>query len=236
MNELDRYLAHHFLQAEQLVMRCGITCDELFRLIDEQLIPAPSYVVSELSALSSFAFGSMEAKGSTNGQYFHPSNTVWVKRAIDFIAQFGRAHAAAKLKYQFSTNLQIALADYDRTVWRLKDAYTDTGLIIEGGLTKRADSFWLHFLKGTFGLCVANPVSERAIVHKEILQEKLVALTQNGKKERYSGKEASEILALMDEFAEAAMPFSPIEYSRSSRKTLIDDVRLHITKVKENAN
>jgi Family of unknown function (DUF6058) len=236
MSELDRYLAGHFLESELLAQRCEISTDALFQLIKEQLVPAPSYTVTESSRLSSFVFGQMEAKDSTNGQYFHPSTSVWIDRALDTISEWGHAEAHTKLKNQFACNLQTAFSECDRTIWRLKDTFTDTGSVIYEGLKTRTDSFWLHFLKGTFGLCVANPDSERAIMRKEILQEKLAELTQNGKKEHFTKPEAFEILALIDKYAEAAMPFSPIEYARSSRKTLVDDLRLRITKELENTN
>lgn len=231
MNDLDRYLSEFFVNSEQLATACGISSDKISRLVKDELIPAPSYVVSESSVISSFVFGRMEAKGSTDGQYFHPSTSVWVNKALLAISEFGQADAQFELKRQFMENLKTALSDFDKSIWRLRDSFTDDGVVIEEGLRVRLDSIWDHFLKGTFGLCVAKPDSERAIARKEILQEKLTALSENGKKELFSETEAPEFLALIDEFAESAMPFSPIEYPMSSRKRLVENLRDCISKV-----
>lgn len=230
MNDLDCYLSQYFLNSEQLATACGLSSDGLSRLVEDELIPAPSYVVSESSVISSFVFGRMEAKGSTDGRYFHPSTSVWVNKAISAISEFGQAGARIELKRQFAGNLKAALAEFDKSIWRLRDAFTDDGAVMEEGLQARIDSIWEHFLKGTFGLCVAKPDSERAIAHKEILQEKLTELSENGKRESFSEIEAPELLALIDDFAEAAMPFSPVEYPKSSRKRLVENLRARILK------
>jgi hypothetical protein len=111
----------------------------------------------------------------------------------------------------------------------MADAFDDHGRPIAAGLEARIASYWQSFQQGIFGLCVANPVSEFEITRKEILQEKLTTLTDNG--EQYAdisiGKEA--LLLLIDKYEEASMPFSPIEYPMSSRKRLVTDLRLKCT-------
>ncbi|MDR3414863.1 MAG: DUF6058 family natural product biosynthesis protein [Nevskia sp.] len=230
MNDLDRYLSRYFVNAGQLAASCGITSDELSQYIEDELVPAPSYIVSGSASVNSFVFGRMEAQGSTDGRYFHPSTRIWVDRAVVAICKVGRSRAHAELKNQFTANLEAALAEFDKTIWRLRDAFTDDGSVIEEGLKVRIDSMWEHFLNGTFGLCVAKPDSERAIARKEILQEKLSELTGNGQRTSFSEAEAPGLLTLIDEFAEAAMPFSPVEYPRSSRKRLVEDLRQRIPK------
>lgn len=84
---------------------------------------------------------------------------------------------------------------------------------------------WEHFLQGTFGLCVANPLSEEAIAWKEVLQEKLTTLSDNGARAVFSAPKAQAMLELIDAYAQSAMPFSPVEYSVSSRKRLVEDLR-----------
>jgi hypothetical protein len=47
----------------------------------------------------------------------------------------------------------------------------DAGTPIFTGLAARLDSAWMHYLSGTFGFCVANPVSEAQIAYMEVLQK-----------------------------------------------------------------
>ena len=228
MSQLDQYLLEHFLDEARFSGICGLSVGEISGLIRDRLIPAPSYVVSIASVVSSDVFGDMEAPGSAAGWYFRPEHAVWVRRARLAIAEVGRERAHARLKEWFSANLQAALAELNETVWRLLDSFDEDGSIIPAGLQARGNKVWEHFLKGTYGLCVADPASEAAIARKEVLQEKLVKLSGKGTRARFQIAEAREMLALIDAYAEAVMPFSPIEYHLSSRKRLVDDLRPRI--------
>ncbi len=223
MNPLDTYLARHFLNADQIASLCRLSRNELADLIQHRLIPRPAYIVSQ-SGVRSHVFGEMQAAGATNGEYFHPATKVWVSNAQTVIAEVGRRQAYEELKKRFAGNLQIALTDLNATTWRLHDSFAAEGVVIPQGLRTRVDSMWEHFLHGTYGLCVANPFSEAAIASKEVLQEKLIALTDNGIKAAFLESEAQTLLELISAYAQATMPFSPIEYPVSSRKRLVEDV------------
>ena len=171
----------------------------------------------------------MPAPGAQDGEYFHPANQVWVNVARNTIAEVGRERAHGGLKNRFSTNLKSALGNLNASTWRLRDSFADDGSVLQSGLQARLDSMWDHFLRGTYGLCVADPRSEAAIAWKEVLQEKLVALSSNGTGTDYTEFEADAMLKLIDAYAQAAMPFSPIEYPVSSRKRLVEDLASSIT-------
>lgn len=225
---LDQYLSQHYLNAEQFAAACTISVTELKQLIQHQLIPAAAYSVTADSTLKSYVFGEIAAPHAKVGQYFHPANKVWVMLAQKHIQDVDLNAACAVIYADFKQHLQAALAELNTTTWRLKDSFNDDGSIISTGLAIRTDLIWQHFLHGTFGLCVAQPDSEAAIASKEILQEKLSALSQQGKKSSFSTAEAQELLALIDALSLASMPFSPLEYPLSSRKRLIDDLRQRI--------
>ena len=217
MHPLDRYLAQYFLDSEHLAQRCGIKREELARLVEIAVIPAASYTVTDASLVTSFAMGQMEAPGATTGEYFHPSTTLWVRKALRFMKLYGWQDAHGRLRADFHRNLHAALAAINATRWRLTDCFTGDGSPIAEALRSRLDKFWLHFLRGTFGLCVAMPDSEAAIAHKETTQERLVALTENGTKADYTPAEAAQVLQLAEVYERATMPFSPVDYPISSR-------------------
>ncbi|MCX7217510.1 MAG: DUF6058 family natural product biosynthesis protein [Burkholderiales bacterium] len=170
----------------------------------------------------------MEAGAAVLGEYFHPDLIGWVGRARGRLAHLGLAAAALSLKAEFVGNFNAALAELNRGTWRLPDSFDDAGCPLASGLEARSELIWQHFLLGTVGLCVRHPCSEAAIAHKEVLQEKLSALSENGAKSIFTDVEAQELLALIAAYADAAMPFSPIEFPISSRKRLVDDLRLKI--------
>ncbi len=227
MSELDIYLSRHYQTAEHFAFSCGITLSELSELIQQQLVPEPSYVITEHSNLISYVFGEMPAPDSTPGQYFHPANKAWVMLALSNKAKDN----AADFKVRFLQNLCKELERQNKTLFRLADCFTDDGQSIPTGLASRTEKLWEHFLKGTFGLCIANPISEYEIIKKEILQEKLSALSANGAKSDFTESEKNELLPLIEEYAAASMPFSPIEYHRSSRKRLVEDLQKHLAEI-----
>lgn len=228
MTELDQYLAKHYLTEAQLTSAAGINKEELDALIRDNLVPAPSYVVSDSGKVISFVFGEMDAPGSAAGRYFHPSQTVWITRARDVIANGVVHDGEARLKEQFTANFAAALATLNLTTWRLHDSFDENGAPIADGLLTRTDSAWKYFLNGTFGLCVANPISEAHIAYKEVLQEKLTRQSENGSKMVYPPLQAGAMHELIDAYAAAAMFFSPVEYALSSRKRLVEDLRANI--------
>ncbi|MFD2367059.1 DUF6058 family natural product biosynthesis protein [Pseudoduganella sp. GCM10020061] len=229
MTELDHYLATHYLDVAQSAAAANLTADEFEALVDRHLVPAPSYVVTSDGTLVSHVFGALPAPGSREDRYFHPSQSIWIARARHAIATCGEDGAEARLKEQFSTAFACALAALNLSTWRLRDSFDDSGLPIAAGLNARTDSAWSHFLHGTFGLCVASPVSEAHIAYKEVLQEKLACLSDHGARIAFPAGQGACMLELIDAYAAASMPFSPIEYARSSRKRLVDDLRTKLS-------
>ncbi|WP_028104323.1 DUF6058 family natural product biosynthesis protein [Pseudoduganella violaceinigra] len=228
MPALDAYLTKHFLTLEGMAAACQLPLNDFRGLVQDRLVPGPSYVVTGMSRVKSFVFGDMPAGFAQDGEYFHPATAAWVIRAQAVIADVGRERAHEVLKLQFDRNIRSALAVLNASTWHMADSFTDDGAVLEEGMRKRLDSMWTHFLAGTFGLCVANPVSEQAIAQKEVLQEKLTALSGNGARADFSPDEAAGLLELIDAFAQSAMPFSPVEYPLSSRKRLVDDLSVRL--------
>lgn len=219
---LDDYFALHYLDQAGLARACALEENTLAAWIDDGLIPAPSYVVTA-GLMHAHVLGERPAPGASDGRYFHPDMAVWVERARQALTDFGPQDALARLHETFAHRMAEALAELDRRLWRLPDAFDDAGTPIADGLAVRIEGMWTEHQAGTYGLCVARPLGEREIAWKEIVQEKLRTLTDAGRRQdlhRIPG-----LAALIDDYDLAAMPFSPIEYPDSSRRTLIDDLR-----------
>lgn len=224
MTELDHYLAKHYLNACQLQAAGVIRPDQHRVLIEKRLVPAPSYVVTEDGVLRSCVFGEMPAAGAVPGSYFHPAQAAWIARARLAIFGGGIEDAEARLRGRFTERFGAALASHNRSTWRMADSFDDEGRPLPG-LEERTSAAWQHFLNGTVSLCDANPLSEAHIAHKEVLQEKLTRLSDNGARTGFAPDEAAALRELIDAYAAAAMPFAPPEYPLSSRKRLVDDLR-----------
>ncbi|AHY58009.1 DUF6058 family natural product biosynthesis protein [Stenotrophomonas rhizophila] len=202
---LDAYLRDYFVDTSTCAALAGITVQRLDALIAAEAIPAPTYRCNA-GTIHSAAFGSIDTDSRVSGAFFRPECTRWVRIAADAAAGEERAAVVSTLAAELAAHLRTCGDDAHRV-----DA--------------KVAALLPHFFNGTFGLCVADPSSGRGIVRKEVLQETLVALTGNGSDPAPHGITAGELLTLIDDYADSAMPFSPAEYARSSRKRLVEDLR-----------
>lgn len=222
MSEMQAYLDRHYCEASVIADRCGISVAELDELVARRLVPGPSYVVMPEKIISA-AFGDLSQDGAVPGRYFAPSQSAWVAAA-------GKSRDdPGEIARIFRDRMTVALAEANRSIFRLPDAF-DEDCDPTSGIDARLDNLWTNFIAGVFALCVADAASERSIARKEVLQEKLVALTSNGASINIDGLSHSELSDLMDDYAAAAMPFAPSEYPRSSRKRLVDDLRSKLSR------
>ena len=207
---LKTYLQKHFVDKPTFASLLGVTVERLDDLMAAKAIPEPTYTCDG-SSVRSAAFGAIETEESLSGEYFRPECTRWAKIAAQAAPGKERDAVLSELTRELETGLRTYFKD---------------PTIIEG----KIQDFLPYFFDGTFGLCAADPSTGSGIVRKEILQEKLTELTENGSNPSPAGIPKSELLQLIDDYAVSAMPFSPAEYARSSRKRLVDDLRPLVAK------
>lgn len=206
---LETYLQNHFVDKVTFASLAGISIDRLDQLINAKAIPSATYTCDGIS-VSSAVFGDTPIKESLTGEYFRPECVRWVKIANQAPPGSERTAVLSELEKE----LRISLEDHCST----KEA-----------IETKVQGYLPYFFNGTFGLCVADPSTGAGIVRKEMLQERLIELTANGS--HFSPANSSkELLRLIDDYADSAMPFSPAEYERSSRKRLVDDLRPIVAK------
>lgn len=229
MDPLDAYLQARYLPAPRFAEACAIPARKLAGLVDARLVPRPAYIVTADGILVSAALGEMPAAAATPGEYHHPGHAAWVARVLHVQAKEADPdHARALLEERFRTRSARALADCNRRIHRLADSFDNGGNPIREHLDRRTATAWTNFMRGVYGVCVADPSSERSIARKEVLQEALGAIASNGTRTRFPHDTAHHVLRLVERYAAAAMPFAPPEYPRSSRKRLVDDLRARL--------
>ena len=202
---LATYLQDHFVDKTTFAALAEISMDRLNQLLAAQAIPNATYTCDGMSVTSA-VFGDTPLKESLTGEYFRPECVRWVKIADQAPAGSERSAVLTEL----TKELRISLADH-----------CSTKQVIESKIA----GYLPYFFNGTFGLCVADPATGAGIVRKEMLQEKLIELTKNGSLCSAVSCSKAQLIQLIDDYADSAMPFSPAEYERSSRKRLVDDLR-----------
>ena len=207
---LKTYLQRHFVDKPTFASLLGVTAERLDELIAAKAIPEPTYTCDG-SSVRSAAFGTIEIEEFLSGEYFRPECARWAKIADQAAPGEERDAVLSELISELETGLRT---------------YFNDPAVIEG----KIQGFIPYFLNGTFGLCAADPSTGTGIARKEVLQEKLIELTENGSNPSPAGIRKDELLQLIDSYAISAMPFSPAEYRRSSRKRLVDDFRHLVAK------
>lgn len=206
---LNAYLESHFVDKPTFASRVGVSIRRLDELIAAGAIPQATYT-SDGKSFGSAAFGAIATDEVREGEYFRPELVRWAKIASQ--AAIGSERAAV-LEVLVS-ELRSALAGMG-----------NRGIPVQAAaIEAKIENYLPHFWNGTFGLCVSDPSSGFGIARKEILQERLTLLTENGGNPNPEGVSRAELQALIEAYAASAMPFSPAEYARSSRKRLVDDL------------
>lgn len=209
---LATYLHTHFVDKPTFAALAAIPVERLDRLIAAGAVPGATYACDGKS-IRSAVFGVIETSEAIVGEYFRPECVRWVRIA-------DAAPAGAE-----KSAVEATLVDELRTALA-----THGHLHPVASMDAMIQDFLPAFFDGTFGLCVADPSSGAGIARKELLQKKLAQVTDNGSNATPAAVSKADLLGLIDDYAAAAMPFSPAEYARSSRKRLVDDLRPIVAK------
>jgi hypothetical protein len=202
---LAAYLQNHFVNKAAFASMAGISVDRLDQLISAEAVPAATYTCDGVS-ITSAVFGEIPIKEPLTGEFFRPECVRWVKIADRAAPGSERAAVLSELTKELRASLEEHFSSAEAVESRIR-------------------GYLPHFFNGTYGLCIANPSTGAGIVRKEILQERLMELTANGSLPAPPSLSKDELITLIDDYADSAMPFSPAEYERSSRKRLVDDLR-----------
>jgi len=207
---LATYLNNHFVDKATFASVAGVSIERLDQLTAANAIPGATYTCDGAS-ISSAVFGETPIENSLIGEYYRPECIRWVRIADQAPAGSEQAAVLVELVEELRSSLAARCGTKEATEAK-----------IQGYLS--------YFFNGTSGLCVADPSTGVGIARKEILQERLIDITANGSIPSPSNISKEELLALIDDYADSAMPFSPAEYERSSRKRLVDDFRPVVAK------
>ncbi|WP_313145365.1 DUF6058 family natural product biosynthesis protein [Stenotrophomonas sp.] len=207
---LTAYLQAHFMPKAVFAAYCDVSEERLSALVAMGAVPEPTYTCGE-GGIRSAVFGVIPISEHLVGEYFRTDCARWTRIADSASPGDERAAVAAVLLQELVDYLAGELGDADR-------AHAKAELLLP------------HFFNGTFGLCIADPSTGAGIARKELLQERLVALLSDEQAPLSARVDTQALLAVIDDYAHASMPFSPAEYDRSSRKRLVDDLRRELCK------
>ncbi|MBA3832844.1 MAG: hypothetical protein H0X34_13310 [Chthoniobacterales bacterium] len=210
---LTGYLAAYFCSLDDLAYMTESTVAQIEKLIANGFVPRCSYEITSDRQLVSFVFGSIPGASAPMGRYFALSNAVWIRRALALSKGNRLETAQAQFEARFKKKYLGAL--------RARSPRADTA---ETNWQDQLGNTLKHFRAGTYGLCVRDCVSVDRIARKQTVVEQLERLTAGGTRHDFDASEAREVRLAIIEYNAIAMPFSPLDYSLSSRKRLVADL------------
>ncbi|VXB02210.1 DUF6058 family natural product biosynthesis protein [Massilia sp. 9I] len=196
--ELLDYLQQHFLTRAQLLTASSITSARLDALIDRGVMPRPSYRIQLNTRCASF-FG--EHDEEAGAEYYATGYPSWI----------------AVLEASTEDPFAIFARRYRAALGALPMTTIDPKL--GAGLDAHLRDEWGHFLSGTYGLCTRSGLPGD-IAAKELAICVIKELTAQEDPERGRLRQAVDLLD------RTSSPFAPHERARSSRRRLVDEVRL----------
>ncbi|WMW80755.1 DUF6058 family natural product biosynthesis protein [Undibacterium cyanobacteriorum] len=234
--QTQHYLDQFYISDLDLMQAWSVAREEFDHLLSEGVLASPSYWI-HAGRLHSVVFGDLEASDLADQQFFHRDLREDMQARFVYWREHGVAATLAHFEQRFKQHCLAALLNWQQQRWPLQDCTNDDGERCESALQERANKYWDYLQQGIFGLCVQQAGSVSHIVEKELLQERLSLLYQSQTElaestsasseepsfaQTKSCSSASTIAELQTNYARACMPFSPVEYPRSSRYRLLE--------------
>ncbi|CUI06402.1 DUF6058 family natural product biosynthesis protein [Massilia antarctica] len=206
--ELIRYLSDCFFTEEQLLAVSGIDADELAALQQRAMMPRPSYRLRLDVSCDSF-FG------------MHQEHTQLDYYAKGYASWIGLLHSLGGEGEAF----RVFAERYRGRLAQLKAAglCTDNPKL-GAGLDQHLREEWRHFLDGTYGLCTKTGLPEE-IASKELATMIIREIIGKPLEQLLSTRDRICLTLAVDLLDTASSQFAPHERERSSRHSLIDEVR-----------
>lgn len=217
MNKNLKYIKENFIELEDLCKATNITKQQLQTLTDNELIPKPSYEITNNYTISS-PLGDKETISETH-KYYH-------KSIIDLIAK----NKGLKNSKDYKKNLK---AEFLETFINSKDnKYGYDNLLNEDGkvdidkLNIVFEQEWIHYLNGIYGICTLNATGSE-IAKKEIAVKKLINFNQKHESLILSDEDKGILESLNTQFNEVSSLFAPYQRESSSRGKYLDRILKH---------
>ena len=207
------YLEKYFVDENRLAELAGVSIAFLRDAVEAKAIPGPSYIVKSRSIIESHIFGPTEAIEEEK-KYFHRSTLSWVKNLENLLKEGSLDDAAEKVR----VNLQEDYKEF------LKENTNKSSEEIDAAW----ENTWTHFLKGTYGVCVINPIDGKNIAKKQNAAANLREFTENGQRSIQNQEEWQKYLYLVEQYNLHTMPFAPWDHYLSSRNLLVDDFKSRV--------
>lgn len=206
-----KYIENNYLEAEEVIRIMKLTSDKLNQLIEDKLIPEPSYIInSEINISSSL---NDNYKVVTSKKYFP-------KSILKYIENNMLENNPEKFKSEFKEQLLSILKSHKHKVFAYGNVFDENEKINNEKINQALEEEWNYFCKGVYGICTLNN-NENDIIEKEIAVKRILDFIEK-KSSLRTIEELNRVKDLNDEFNKATSNFAPYQRDLSSRGKYLD--------------
>ncbi|MBJ2123251.1 DUF6058 family natural product biosynthesis protein [Flavobacterium sp. IB48] len=204
------YIVDNYLEFEEVKRLTGLSDDELNKLIEEKLIPSPSYVINSEITISS----------PLNDQHtLTISKRYFAKNIVNLIKKNNK-ESYGELKKEFKENLLLHLKNHHNKGFAYGNVFDENGEIDPEKAENALEEEWNYYCKGVYGICTLNN-DENAIIDKEIAIKRILDFIAK-KSSSQTVEEENYLKELNDELNESTSLFAPYQRELSSRGKYLD--------------
>lgn len=224
------YLTTHFCELDELATLANTPSEVIKTYINLGCIPDFSYRLETSMRLFSNLFGDI-ADGENDFHYFYArNNTAWITRANNIAARHGIDNVARVLTDEMRIRFKKLFIENNAYLYGFEYLFDINQTLLDDVFEKEFQEILFYWRNGTYSLCVKNMVNEDRLFHKKLTQRWLKKLTHDGTKKEYTSEEKANLKIALAKYEEYIMPFSPFEYPMSSKKNLVDNIKLLLEK------
>lgn len=206
-----KYIEDNYIEFEEVIKTANITSEKLNSLIENKLIPEPSYVVkSEITISSSL---NDNHKITVEKKYFHP-------RVLELIKMNADNSDSEKFKSEFKENLLSNLKNHAYKTFAYGNGFDANENIDNAKIENALEEEWNYFCKGVYGICTLQN-NENAIIDKEVAVKRILNFIEK-KSASLTNDEKIELQELNAEFNKSTSSFAPYQRESSSRGKYLD--------------
>lgn len=204
------YIVDNYLEFEEVKRLTRLSDDELNKLIEEKLIPSPSYVINSEITISS----------PLNDQHtLTISRRYFAKNIVNLIKKNNK-ESYGELKKEFKENLLLHLKNHFYKAFAYGNVFDEKGEIDPEKAENALEEEWNYYCKGVYGICTLNN-DENAIIEKEIAIKRILDFIAN-KSSSQTVEEENYLKELNDELNKSTSLFAPYQRELSSRGKYLD--------------
>lgn len=213
MEQNFNYISENYITEDELCNITNISKNELAVLIQNQLVPQPSYTVFRSIRITSPLNDEFESE--ITEKYFS-------KNCISLIKKNKELRDIAQYKAEFKENFMQHLINHPHKSFAY-DGMFKTSFPEQEKLNEIFESEWAAYCNGIYGICTLHSTEEE-IVKKEIAVKKLIHFNTQLSDKKFTADESEELIKLSEEFNEVAQKFAPYQRKSSSRGKYLDKI------------